>query len=210
MLWAFFDESGKLANSDFICLCGYICDDGWDDFSKDWKKLLLRHNLPLIHLAKLMRKAPPFDNLGWTDDQRDIVLGQFVKPVRDHLLAGFGVGLDAKYYRSMPAKKRKVIGENDAQDFAFYRLMRLVIDQLKAWNLTDPISINFDYTEDFSVKCIQSLAKLRVEDRRLRRSSAASVLPTIKCITPSKLPTCSPMERIAPYAPSSRDISMPW
>jgi hypothetical protein len=161
VLWAFFDESGKLARSDFICLCGYVCDDGWKNFGTQWGDLLRRHGLPLLHLAKLMRKAEPFDKLTWTDEQRDAALLQYVGPIREHLFAGFGVGLDAKHYRSMPAKARKLIGEDDAQDFAFYRVMRLLIEQLRAWGYREPISVNFDYTEDFSVKCIQSLAKLR-------------------------------------------------
>jgi hypothetical protein len=161
MLWAFIDESGKLAKADFICLCGYICDDGWENFSKDWKEILSRNSLPLLHLSKLMRKAPPFDKLGWTEAQRVEILREFVQPIRSHLLAGFGVGLDAKHYRSMPLSARKLIGEKDAQDFAFYRLMRLIVEQLKKWEYKDPISVNFDFTEDFSVKCLQSLTKLR-------------------------------------------------
>ena len=161
VLWAFFDESGKFANSDFICLCGCICDDRWNAFSKQWKKLLERHGIDLIHLSKLMRRAEPYENLTWDADRQDTVLRDFVKPIRRHLLAGLGVAVDTKCYRRMSKKARRLIGDNDPQDFAFYRLMRLVIEQLKAWKQAGPISVNFDYTEDFSVKCMQSLAKLR-------------------------------------------------
>jgi hypothetical protein len=168
VLWAFFDESGKLANSDFICLAGYICDDGWDDFSTEWGKLLKRHEIPLIHLAKLVRRADPYANLSWDQTKEDEVLREFVKPIRDHLLAGFGIGVDTKFYRRMPKRARKLIGNEDPQDFAFHRLLKLVIGQLQNWNHTEPISLNFDYTEDFSVKCITSLAHLRQQRQEVK------------------------------------------
>lgn len=168
VLWAFFDESGKLANSDFICLCGYICDDGWNEFSVDWGELLKRHEIPLIHLAKLMRRAKPYEGLAWDAKKQDAVLREFVKPVRDHLLAGFGVGVDTKFYRSMPEDARKLIGNEDAQDFAFHRLLKLVISQLHNWGHKEPISLNFDYAEDFSVKCVTSLARLRQQRQEVK------------------------------------------
>ena len=44
-------------------------------------------------------------------------------------MAYFGVSLGAKRYRSMPREARKVLGQNDALDFAFQRLLKVIIRQ---------------------------------------------------------------------------------
>ena len=32
VLWGYFDESGKFADSDFVCLAGYLADERWEQF----------------------------------------------------------------------------------------------------------------------------------------------------------------------------------
>lgn len=168
VLWAYFDESGKLANSDFICLAGYICDDGWECFSKDWEKLLKRFEIPLIHAAKLVRRAKPYELLGWDKQKEERVFVEFAKVIRRHLLGGFGIGVDAKFYRSMTLDARKLIGNEDAQDFAFHRLLKLVVKQLQLWKYESSISLTFDFEDQFSVKCMQSLMLLRQQRQEVK------------------------------------------
>lgn len=69
MLWAFFDESGKFADSDFMCLCGYIADERWEEFSSAWRESLNKHQLPFVHTAALFSGKPPFQNLRWSRAQ---------------------------------------------------------------------------------------------------------------------------------------------
>jgi hypothetical protein len=182
-MWGYFDESGKLADSDFICLCGYISDDGWDKFSAEWGILLKQHVLSALHMAPLIGRRKPYEHITWTQTQEDEILGRFVKPIRESTLAYFGVALDAKYYRAMPGEARKLFGQKEALDFAFQRLLNMIIRQLRQWQTDFPISIIFDYTEDFSAICLETLRKLRGRDREIKKlvGSKRNFLPLAGC-----------------------------
>jgi Protein of unknown function (DUF3800) len=153
VLWGYFDESGKFADSDFVCLCGYLSDDRWDKFASDWGFLLVRHGLTSLHLSKV----------DWKDHKQVSALTEFVRPIREHVFCGFSIAVDAKYYRSMPIEKRRVLGDKDPREFTFHRLLRIVRDYLKERGQDDWLSLTFDYEEGFSVQCLKSLMKLRKE-----------------------------------------------
>jgi len=107
MGYPFLDESGKFADSDFVCMAGYISDDeGWTQFFEKWRKLLLRPEIPYIHMKEMISIRGPYKDLGWTSEQRDGILNEFIDVIRDHIQAGFGVAVDAKYLRSMNADAR--------------------------------------------------------------------------------------------------------
>jgi Protein of unknown function (DUF3800) len=153
MLWGYFDESGKFADSDFVCLCGYLCDDGWDDFCKEWRFALQRHEITCLHMS----------TVDWKNENLVAGLDEFARIIRRHVLFGFSVAVDAKYYRSMPVEKRKVLGDKDPRDFTFHRLLRIIRDRLNDDGQDEWFSITFDYEEGFSVECLRSLIKLRKE-----------------------------------------------
>jgi hypothetical protein len=162
MIWAYFDESGKLLNADdFICLCGYLGDEHWEGFTEQWGMLLRQHNLPSLHMAPLLSRKGSYQHIKWDDDQQRDVLRQFIAPIKKNTAAFFSVSLDAKHYRAMPREAREAFGQKTALDFSFQRLIKLVTKQLQTWNLDIPISMNFDYEEQFSLICLRSLAKLR-------------------------------------------------
>jgi hypothetical protein len=73
------------------------------------------------------------------------------------------VAVDAKYYRSMPIEKRKILGSKDPRDFTFHRLLRITGDRLHEDHQAEWFSMTFDYEEGFSVECLKSLIKLRME-----------------------------------------------
>lgn len=156
MIWAFFDESGKLSNSDYICLCGYLADEHWDGFTSDWGLLLKRHNLPSLHMARLLGRNPPFENIKWSDDEQKDILRQFVSVIRKHTAAFCAVSLDAKHYRSLSREDRILFGQKRALDFSFQRVLRLVITQLQSWQIEYPIALQFDYEELFSLICMRT------------------------------------------------------
>jgi hypothetical protein len=151
VLWGYFDESGKFADSDFVCLCGFLSGDTWDGFCREWKEQLIRYGFPSIHMSKM----------DWRDKQKAESLKDFVKVIRQHLILGFAVTVDAKYYRAMPVPKQKLLGEKDPRDFTFHQLLRLIRDDLHERGMDDWLALHFDYEEGFSVECLQSLIKLR-------------------------------------------------
>jgi len=161
VIWGFFDESGKLASDEYICLCGYLADEHWESFSEQWGLLLKQHNLPSIHMARLLSRKPPFQHIRWTPEEEREILRQFVKLIRENTAAFVAVSVDAGHYRSMPREARQAFGQKTALDFSFQRLLKLIMNQLQTWNAECPISLNFDYEELFSLICLRTLAKLR-------------------------------------------------
>lgn len=178
MLWAFFDESGKLAESDFMCLCGYVSGEGqpgssWDKFTEEWRAVLMREGLPYIHTSQLFARRPPYDLIGWNGSKINDVLSSLSRCVSRHVVAGFGVALDAKHYRSLAKERRNLIGDKTPEIFLFHRLLRLVVKALETLNYPNPISLTFDWSDGFSDGCLKPLTALikRHEDIRNRISS---------------------------------------
>jgi hypothetical protein len=169
VMWGFFDESGKLADTDFICLCGYLSNERWDKFSSDWEVLLKQHSLPSIHMNPLIGRVTPYQDIKWTQDQENTILRQFAKAIRENTLAYFGISLDAEHYRGMSREAREVLGQKEAMDFAFQRLLKLVLLQLVQWKFNYSVSIAFDYTEDFSRICLRTLGKLRARSVEIKK-----------------------------------------
>jgi len=160
MGYAFLDDSGKFKDSDFVCLAGYLSDDdGWTQFSEKWGKLLIKHGIPYIHMKELISLRGPYENLGWTPAQRDDVVNDFIDVIRAHIQVGFGVAVDAKYFRSMCADAQKKIG--DPAYFCLHRILYLIIKKLKSVGYQPSVTITFDDCEEFSVRCYRIWSKLR-------------------------------------------------
>ncbi len=161
MLWAFFDESGKLADLDFMCLCGYIAGENnkfsWDSFSNDWRSVLQHEGMPFLHTTSLFANRAPYDQLGWHSRKKNEVLSDLARAISRNVLAGIGIALDARHYRSLLRDKRQLIGDNSPELFLFDRLMRKMTDITDKWGDPDPLSITFDWSEDFANKCLQPL-----------------------------------------------------
>lgn len=173
MIWGYFDESGKLADSEFICLCGFLSDEKWEDFCDAWGVLLKQYGIQRLHMASLFARKEGFCNANWTENERDSALREFVKVIRSNTLACFGIALDATYYRGMDRQMKEVFGQKQAQDFVFQRLLRLVSNQLLEWKIPFGVSLMFDYSEDFSLLCLKSLARLRGRHEDIKSVAAA-------------------------------------
>lgn len=98
---------------------------------------------------------------------------QFVKPIRENTAAFIAVSVDAEHYRSLPREAREALGQKTALDFSFQRLLKLIIGQLRIWDVKYPISLNFDYEELFSLICLRTFAKLRKRYSEVKDSVGA-------------------------------------
>ena len=161
VLYAYFDESGKLADSDFICMCGYLCDERWNEFAGDWRHELRRSQIPFLHTAPLFARVDPYAGLGWTEATRDAVLSRLAAIVARHALVGFGFAVDAKYYRQISPADRNLIGGRNPEMFIFHRILHHIVAVLKEWDHREPISLIFDWEEGYASKCLGALASLR-------------------------------------------------
>lgn len=160
MAHAFFDDSGKFADTDFVCIAGYIAhDSAWEELCQKWGMLLLRHNIPFIHMKDLIPLRGPYENLGWDIAKRDEVLREFIDVIREHVVGGFGVGVDSKYLRSMCKDAKQQIG--DPAMLCFQRILRIVVNKLQSVGYQSSISPVFDDCEEYSVRCYRMWSRLR-------------------------------------------------
>jgi len=160
MAHAYFDDSGKFTDSDFVCLAGYVSyDAGWAALVQKWEALLVQHKIPYIHMKDLMALRGPYETLGWDTKHRDEVLNDFIDVIRESVVAGFGVVVDAKYYRSLGKGIREQLG--DPFMFCFQRILRRVVKKLRDVGYPYPISAVFDDCEQYSVRCYRMWSRLR-------------------------------------------------
>lgn len=156
---AFFDESGKFHDNDFVCIAGYIAEDAyWDTFCKEWQSLLKKHGLQAIHMTDLMALQGQFKCLGWSEQKKLLVVKDFIDAIRNNILVGFAVGLDAKYYRSMMKETQKKFKPHV---FCFARVIKLLMNRHSAWGWTEPISSIFDDCRQYSMKCYSALCDIK-------------------------------------------------
>lgn len=160
VLHAYFDESGKYQDSDFICLAGYISDDDrWSVFCTEWAGLLAKHHIPYVHMKNFMVLQGEYKELGWTADHRDMVLREFFDVIRRNIMAAFLIGFDAKHYRSMSVEARKCFG--DPVVFCFQRLIESVVKRVSRLGSETKVVMVFDDDEDYAMRCYRLWCDLR-------------------------------------------------
>jgi hypothetical protein len=101
----------------------------------------------------------PYKALGWETSKRDAVLTDFIDVIRNNIIAGFGVGVDSKYLRSIPKEFQKLIG--DPQMLCFQRILRIVVNTLHRVGYQSTITVTFDDCEEYSVRCYRMWSRLR-------------------------------------------------
>lgn len=169
-MFAYFDESGKFQDSDFICIAGFVSDDArWNVFAEQWDRLLKTYKIPALHMRHVMPLKGPFE--GWDREQAKKMLGEFIGIIRRNVFIGLGVGMDTKYLRSMPSDVRKQIG--DPQYFCFQRILRLLVKKVEKIGYKSSVPITFDDTEEHAVRCYRMWSKLRKLHPELKQAISA-------------------------------------
>ncbi|MBZ5535347.1 MAG: DUF3800 domain-containing protein [Acidobacteriia bacterium] len=160
LAYLFFDESGKWQDRDFICLCAYLSDDPhWEWFLREWSSTFERHHLNSLHMTTFYHTAK---KKGWSDEKQNQVLGEFASVIRDSILMGFSVGLDARHYRSLPKSARGALGDPAAA--CLQRILRMIRKRLVSEGYDGRISITMDEEEGAVVNLYNSLVRLRKID----------------------------------------------
>ena len=126
--YAFFDDSGKWHDRNFVCLCGYLSDEtNWNQFIGRWLPLLRKHDLRSIRMSSFYTTAK---GRNWSAAKTNEVLTEFATIIRDHVKVGIAVGMDAKHYRGLPKAVKDGIATPDIA--CPQRMLRLIRDKLTA------------------------------------------------------------------------------
>ena len=173
-LLAYFDESGKFHDpTGYICLCGYLADHlGWQAYNDTWNCLLQKHRMRGIHMTQFDSECR---RRGWSQEQADKVLLEFISCIRANVLVGFSIGVDGKYFRH----KLEIAGKPN-QDPALFavrellRKLRTYCDECAALPGVPPrIALTFDEDEEYSLKVYRVISQLRRRYPRVKEMVTA-------------------------------------
>jgi len=161
-LYAYLDESGKFHDGvGFINLCAFLSDDsGWEAFNIRWNSLLRKHGFVRIHMTEFYTECR---RRGWSQEQANAALSEFIDATRENVMAGFAIGIDGPYFR----KKFEAIGKRNVNPalFAVERIVRGMNDAYQSWakgrNVPARIAVTFDEDEAFSLACYRIISRLR-------------------------------------------------
>jgi hypothetical protein len=163
--YAFFDDAGKWQDRDFICLSGYLSDgERWQLFTERWTKLMQPTKLGRVHMTNFFHEVK---KLGWDDARSKNFLLEAAKIIRDHVLVGFSVGLDAKHYRSLPGGRRNNMPQPHVA--CLNRVLRLIRDRLNLEGYPGRISFVLDEEEGSAIGLYQDIFRLRKSRPELGR-----------------------------------------
>jgi hypothetical protein len=160
----YLDDRGDTsrASDRVACCAGYLThEDGRDEFSRRWRHLLLKHDLPYFHFRNWIEIV---DSRGWDRIKRNNILMDFTRTIEGHDMLGFIVAVDTRVWNSLDLKRRRIFGT--AGEFCFQRLMRLVLDRLEAAEFSDTIAIVFDQDLDELSRRANAVKRLSLEDSR--------------------------------------------
>jgi hypothetical protein len=156
MLRCFFDDSGKESDptNRIVCIAGYLAIDGlWNMFTEGWSHQLLKNSMSWLHLTDFMADK----SQDWPTKRA--ILDGFINVIKASQLIGFGVAVDADAWREVPEGITRT--EGNAQQFCFLRIMRMVIERLKAARENDFVTVYFDCDKNFTPSRFQKFLGLR-------------------------------------------------
>jgi Protein of unknown function (DUF3800) len=163
VIHCFFDDSGKESDqgNPFVCIAGYMAVDGyWDLFGSAWGHQLLQLGISWLHLKDFMQEGQgEYAAFNWDWPTKREILDRFIKIIKTTQLIGFGIAVDANYWRTLPKELTKV--EGSAQEFCFMRIMRRVAGRMKSSRPDDWVSLFYDCDEGFTPARFKKFIGLR-------------------------------------------------
>jgi hypothetical protein len=167
------DESGKLAKSDYTCLCGYVAHQlTWSRFNSEWDRHRLRWGIPPIHMSRIYAPETSDKNDGWTairkqwgsdwEDKRTVMMREFAGVIERSGLVGVGIVVDAAYFRTIPdLHLRKNTHTSDPNVFAFQDALMTTLEKVQVVDQYSPIGLIIDDGEDSAFAYYDLLKNLK-------------------------------------------------
>jgi hypothetical protein len=175
------DESGKLAQSDYVSFCGYVAHTSeWERVSMEWNNVRLAWGVPPLHMRCVV--APERDKTGewqkikdeWGADwvaKRDRMLLEFGRAILGANTVAVGCIIDADHFRKMPDSQFKK--GLPPVPFGFYHLIMESLDKIDRISKTLSVSIIVDDDHEYSMKMYEILNSLKKTFPRVRERISA-------------------------------------
>jgi Protein of unknown function (DUF3800) len=105
MFAAYLDESGTDAEADLLWFGGYIADSStWFDFSREWRRVLLKHSIPALHMREYTASRGPF--VGWSSASKKALLADAIDVLSTWDLFGVTIGIDKAAFHEVVAASK--------------------------------------------------------------------------------------------------------
>lgn len=161
---AAFDESGKLADTQYVVFAGSVATyEEWDVVSGKWKNLLANAQVDYLSMKEAMHSHGQFE--GWKEKEKDrddllIALAEMF-----HSLIKYHVAtpIESSQFRKLPPAVKKLL--KNPQYCGFESCMRQV-----AGSLPDDyvVSLMCDCSEEYAVECLKMYLRLRAGDQQFK------------------------------------------
>jgi hypothetical protein len=179
------DESGKLAQSDYVSFCGYLGHNSeWERVSLEWNNLRLAWDVPPLHMRCIMSpERPRCDEWGrvkrkwgsaW-EDKRDRMLLEFSAAILHSTVVCAGSVVDSSHFRSMPDSqfKREM---RDPLFLGFYTMLMESLDKVDRISSSLSIGLVIDDDQQYGMDCYALLNSLKEGFPRVRERIRAMTL----------------------------------
>ncbi len=142
MLTAYFDESGTHEGSKVLSFGGYISTTKkWRQFDKQWRKMLIAEQIPMMHWTDLECRHGVFKN--WSEERRLRVQKQVISIMKDYILHGFSSSVVLADYKEV-AEIAPRCTFSSAYSFAVISTLRIVKKWIEDNNIQEPINYIFE------------------------------------------------------------------
>jgi hypothetical protein len=179
------DESGKLAQSDYVSFCGYLCHNSeWERVSLEWNNLRLAWGVPPLHMRCVM--SPDRSRCGewgqvkreWGDaweDKRSRMLSEFSAVILHSTVVCAGSVVDSSHIRSMPDSrfKREM---RDPLFLGFHTTLMESLDKVDRISKSLSIGLVIDDDQQYGMDCYSLLNSLKEGFPRVRERVRAMTL----------------------------------
>ena len=170
---AFFDESGKLQDSEAVVFAGCIAaEEHWVSYMQKWSERIKRANPPMNSLS--MKDAMHFHNefTGWQNriHERDDLLADLAEIAVDHIICWVALPVTATLFKGLPEGRKKQL--RNPQYMGFEAAVKAMLDIVKNPS-TSLLHIYCDSSEEYAEKCLKLYPRMRYLDAETKQRCIA-------------------------------------
>jgi Protein of unknown function (DUF3800) len=163
MLSVFFDESGKLADTDYVVFAGAVgFDEQWSVMAQKWAITIAQRGLTHISMKEAIRLEGPFAKWAGREVERDDLLVSLINIATP--IIGFYVvaSVSSLAFRSLPVEQSRKL--KNPQYCGFEACLKQTLTKSKG-----PINSWCDSSEEYAVECLKLYAQLRRKDAEFKQ-----------------------------------------
>jgi hypothetical protein len=159
-----FDESGKLADSEFVAFGGCVApENAFEAFLPKWRERLHADKLSYTSMKDAIHFRGPFEDWGRDIKRRDTLLFDLAQLLSDAPIMRVASPMTTAEFRALPETQRKRFG-NDIVYCGFEACIQGMLNQ--GTNLA--LHIACDLSEEYAKKCLTLFNKLRARNEVIK------------------------------------------